>query len=99
MVSIRMLRTPIRTQELDHRGTVLDCQDAINAYLDVFGICGASGSCDVHSDVHSGCTCGAWLILLSGEGPDVMAKDIYCRPSDETAGSSCQQQTWHSDHK
>ena len=77
-----------RDAEFDRRDTVLDHWDTINAYPDVFAICGASGPCNVHSDRSSGGTCGAWL-LLSGEGPDVMAEDAYCRPSGETAGSSC----------
>ena len=88
-----------RDAVLDRRGTVLDHRDAINACLDVFGICGASGPHDVHSDGSSGRTCGAWLLLLSGEGPVVMAEDAYCRPSGGTVGSSCRRQTWHSEHR
>ena len=88
-----------RDAVLDCRGAVLDRRDAINACLDVFGICGASGPYDVHSDGSSGRTCGAWLLLLSGEGPVVMAEDTYCRPSGGTVGSSCWQQTWHSEHR
>ena len=88
-----------RDAVLDHRGTVLDRRDTFNACLDVFGICGASGPYNVHSDRSSGRTCGAWLLLLSGEGPVVMAEDAYCRPLGGTVGSSCRQQTWHSEHK
>ena len=79
-----------RDAELDRQGAVLDRRDATNACLDVFGICGASGPYDVHSNGSSGHTCGAWFLLMSGEEPDLMAEDVCYKPSGGTVGSSCQ---------